>query len=176
MRAADLFSARFWTWRRLGALALQGLIAAAVLAVAWAAVDNALANLARLRINTGLGFLERPAGFAIAQHLIPYSEASSYGRAFVVALVNTLVLAIVAILIATPLGFAVGVARRASNQLVAGVATAYVETLRNLPLLLQLFFWYFAVLQALPAPSRSYSLGAAVFLNNRGLILPAPAD
>jgi len=176
MRLAELFSARFWTWRRLGALALQGLIGGAVLAVAWAAADNALANLARLRINTGFGFLERPAGFAIAQHLIPYSEASSYFRAFVVALLNTLVLAFVAILIATPLGFAIGVARRASNQLVAGVATAYVETLRNLPLLLQLFFWYFAVLQTLPAPSRSIALGGTVFLNNRGLVLPAPAE
>jgi len=176
MALADLFTARFWTWRRLGALAVQALIAAAVLAVAWAAAENALANLARLKIKTGFGFLERPAGFAIAQRLIPYSESSSYFAAFLTALLNTLVLALVAILIATPLGFAIGVARRASNQLVAGVAAAYVETLRNIPLLLQLFFWYFAVLQTLPAPSRSFSLFGLAFLNNRGLILPAPAD
>ncbi|HEY7609221.1 MAG TPA: ABC transporter permease subunit [Alphaproteobacteria bacterium] len=176
MAFAALFTARYWTWRRLGALSIQALIAAAVLAVVWAAAENALANLARLKIKTGFEFLERPAGFAIAQRLIPYSESSSYFAAFLTALLNTLVLAAVAILIATPLGFAIGVARRAPNQLLAGVATAYVETLRNVPLLLQLFFWYFAVLQTLPAPRASHSLLGVIFLNNRGLILPAPAD
>jgi len=175
MGFAAPFTARFWSGRRLAALAIQALIAAAVIAVLWAAAENALANLARLKIKTGFEFLERPAGFAIAQRLIPYSESSSYFAAFVTALLNTLVLALVAILVATPLGFAVGVARRASNQLVAGVATAYVETLRNVPLLLQLFFWYFAVLKSLPEPRQgSYAIPGGGFLNVRGLYLPAP--
>lgn len=176
MARAGVFSARIWTWRRINAIAIQGVVLAAVAAAAWAAADNAIANLARLHIKTGFGFLDRPAGFAIAQRLIPYSESSTYFAAFLTALLNTLVLTLVATLIATPLGFVIGVARRASNQLVAGAAAAYVETLRNLPLLLHLFFWYFAVLQALPPPSRSYSLFGAVFLNNRGLMLPWPSD
>ncbi len=174
MAVAALLTARYWTGRRLAALAVQALIAAAVLAVAWFAVENALANLARLKIKTGFEFLERPAGFAIAQRLIPYSESSTYFAAFLAALLNTLVLALVAIAVATPLGFALGIARRASNQLVAGAATAYVETLRNVPLLLQLFFWYFSVLRALPGPRQAVGLWDAVFLSNRGLYVPAP--
>ena len=174
MRLAEVFSARFWTWRRAGAVAIQALVLAGLGALAWGAAANAIANLARLNINTGFDFLARPAGFAIAQHLIAYSEASSYFQAFLVALVNTLVLAAVSIAIATPLGFVIGIARRASNPLVAGFAGGYVETLRNLPLLLQLFFWYFAVLQALPPPAQSFSLFGSIFLNNRGLILPIP--
>ena len=174
MAFADLFTARLWTWRRLGALFIQALIAAAVLAVAWGAAENALANLARLRINTGFGFLERPAGFAIAQHLVPYSEASTYLAAFVVALLNTLVLALVAILIATPLGFLIGVARRSSNQLVAGVATAYIETLRNLPLLLQLFFWWAMLRISGPAPRQAWEPLPGVLVSNRGFVFPVP--
>ena len=175
MRPAEFFSARFWTWRRAGAVAIQALVLAGLGALAWGAAANAIANLARLNINTGFDFLARPAGFAIAQHIIAYSEASSYFRAFLVALLNTLVLAAVSIAIATPLGFLIGIARRAPNPLVAGFAGGFVETLRNIPLLLHLFFWYFAVLQALPPPARSLSLLGSVFLNNRGLILPVPA-
>jgi general L-amino acid transport system permease protein len=171
---AEVFTARFWSWRRISALAIQGLALAALGALAWGAVGNAIANLARLKINTGFDFLARPAGFAIGQHLIAYSEASSYSAAFLVALLNTVVLALIAIAIATPLGFLVGIARRAANPLAAGAARGYVETLRNVPLLLQLFFWYFAVLQALPPPRQSLSLLGSVFLSNRGLVLPVP--
>jgi general L-amino acid transport system permease protein len=125
-----------------------------------------------LGINTGFGFLGRPAGFAISQHLIDYSESSTYLRALEVAVLNTLVLALVAIAAATPLGFSLGLARRSANGLLRALAMGYVELLRNVPLLLQLFFWYFAILRPLPAPRQSLSVLGVIFLNSRGLILP----
>ena len=153
--------------------ALAGLIVAA--AVAFLA-HNAAVNMARLNITTGFAFLERPAGFAIAQHFIAYDEGSSYLRAFLVALLNTIAVSLVAIVCATALGFVIGIAQRSSNRLLALVAQAYIEILRNIPLLLQLFFWYFAVLRPLPAPRQSLDLLHlhGVFLNTRGLFLPAP--
>ena len=163
-----------WTRRRLVAVAAQAAVLAAVAVVAWLAVGNLAANLGRLGVNTGFGFLGRPAGFAISQHLVDYSESSTYLRALEVAVLNTLLLAAVSIALATPLGFALGLARRSSNGLVSALAAGYVELLRNLPLLLQLFFWYFAVLRVLPAPRASLSLLGVTFLNVRGLILPRP--
>ncbi len=163
-----------WTRRRLASGAAQAAVLAAVGVVAWLAAANLAANLARLGVNTGFGFLTRPAGFAISQHLIDYSESSTYLRALEVAILNTLLLAAVSIALATPLGFALGLARRSSNGLLGALAVGYVELLRNLPLLLQLFFWYFAVLRALPAPRASLSVLGAAFLNVRGLILPRP--
>src|SRR5262245_57494612 len=136
-------------WR---AFLIQAAVLAAILALlAWIA-RNVIVNIARLNINTGFSFLGRPAGFEIAQKLIPYSENSTYFDVFLVALINTLVLTAIAIVLATLLGFVIGLARLSANQLVAGVATAYVEIVRNVPLLLQLFYWYFAVLRPLPNP------------------------
>ncbi len=172
--SAALSPPGLWTRRRFGAVAAQALVLAGVAALLGLAAHNAALNLARLGIKTGFGFLWRPAGFAIGQSLIPYSEGSRYLDAFLVALVNTLVLAAVAIALATPIGFLVGIARRSSNGLVAGIAAAYVEVLRNLPLLLQLFFWYFAVLRPLPPPRQSLSILGIAFINARGLFLPAP--
>ena len=163
-----------WTRRRLAAGFAQAAALAAVALVAWLAATNLSVNLARLGINTGFGFLGRPAGFAISQRLVDYSEASTYLRALEVAVLNTLLLAAVSIALATPLGFALGLARRSTNGLLSALAQGYVELLRNLPLLLQLFFWYFAVLRALPAPRASLSILGAAFLNVRGLILPRP--
>ncbi|HKX07169.1 MAG TPA: ABC transporter permease subunit [Stellaceae bacterium] len=167
---------RNWTRRRLAAGAVQAAVLAAVALVAWLAAGNLSANLGRLGVNTGFGFLGRPAGFAISQHLVDYSESSTYFQALEVAVLNTLLLAVVSIVLATPLGFALGLARRSSNGLLSALAGGYVELLRNLPLLLQLFFWYFAVLRALPAPRVSLSLPGAIFLNVRGLILPRPME
>ncbi len=144
----------------------------AVLALGAWLISNTLDNLARRGIASGLDFLGTSAGFGIAQSLIDYSEASSFGRAFLVGLLNTLLVSAIGIAIATALGFAIGMARLSSNWLVARLAGAYVETLRNIPLLLQIFFWYFAVLRALPAPRQSFDVGGAIFLNNRGLFLP----
>lgn len=167
-------TAAAWTRRQLGAVAIQAAALLIVVAALAFAAMNAVANLGRLGINTGFAFLGRPAGFAISQSLIPYSETSTYLAAFEVAALNTIVLALAAAAVATPIGFAVGLGRRSSNGLVRALATGYVECLRNVPLLLQLFFWYFAMLRPLPPPRQSLSLLDAVFLNNRGLILPAP--
>jgi general L-amino acid transport system permease protein len=135
---------------------------------------NVATNIARLNINTGFSFLARPAGFEIAQKLIATGETATYFDVFLVALLNTVVLTAVAILLATLLGFVIGLARLSGNQLVAGVAAAYVEIVRNVPLLLQLFYWYFAVLRPLPNPRQSLNFFDIAFLNKRGLFLPYP--
>jgi general L-amino acid transport system permease protein len=135
---------------------------------------NVVTNLQRLGVKTGFGFLERPAGFDISQTLISYGEQSTYLTAFVVALLNTLLVFVLAGLLATVLGFLIGMGRLSANGIVAAVAGLYVETFRNIPVLIQLLFWYFAVLRPLPGPRQSLSVGDVVFLNNRGLFLPSP--
>ncbi len=141
----------------------------------YAAVSNAVANLRAQGIASGFGFLNNAAGFDINQQLIRYSSSgSSYGDAFIVGLLNTLLVAVIGIFFATILGFAIGVARLSSNWVVAKVSMVYVEIVRNLPLLLQLLFWYNAVLSPLPAPRQSIAFGAGFYLNNRGLFLPKP--
>jgi len=156
------------------ALALQVLILACVLALAAFVIGNTLDNLERRGIASGLSFLSSTSGFAIIQSLIDYSEESSYGRAFLVGLLNTLLVSGLGIVFATLLGFVIGIARLSGNWLISRMAAAYIEIFRNVPLLLQLFFWYFAVLRALPSPRQSLSLGDAVYLNIRGLYLPRP--
>lgn len=157
---------------RFRAILWQGL---AILVVcggtAWLTI-NTLDNLAGRGIASGFGFLNSSAGFGIAMSLIDYTEASSFGRAFLVGLLNTLLVSAIAIVLATLLGFTIGAARLSSNWLISRLAGAYVETIRNIPLLLQIFFWYFAVLRTLPAPRASLDLGGAFFLNNRGLYVP----
>jgi general L-amino acid transport system permease protein len=133
---------------------------------------NLTANLQRLGVRTGFDFLNRPAGFAISQTPVPFDETSTYFRAFLVALVNTLLVTWLSIVIATSIGFFVALARRSSNQLVATVGSIYVETFRNIPLLIQLLFGYFAVVQALPPPRQSFELAHSIFLNSRGLFIP----
>jgi general L-amino acid transport system permease protein len=140
----------------------------------WWVVNNVAENLRRQNIASGFDFLGRTSGFDVAQSLIEYSNVSTYGRAFWVGLLNTLLVAALGIVFATIIGFVVGIARLSSNWLIAQLATAYVEVVRNLPLLLQLFFWYFAVLKSLPGPRQSYALPGGAFLNLRGLYVPAP--
>ena len=163
-----------WNDPRLRALVFQALFLAAVLALAGFIVHNTLANLASRGISTGFGFLSTEAGFGIIQTLIDYSETSTFGRTFIVGLLNTLLVSLLGIVLATLLGFVIGVARLSGNWLVAKLAAAYVEIFRNIPLLLQIFFWYFAVLRALPRPRDSLALGDVAFLNLRGLYLPRP--
>ena len=165
---------RAWNDRRIRAALWQALALGAALALGWFLFSNLLDNLARRGIASGFGFFDDTAGFGITMSLIPYSEVSSYGRAFMVGLLNTLLVSVLGIVLATVIGFAVGIGRLSSNWLIARLATVYVETVRNVPLLLQIFFWYFAVLSALPSPRRSMALAETVFLNNRGLYVPAP--
>jgi general L-amino acid transport system permease protein len=152
-------------------VALCALVAIAV----YVAASNAITNLERAHIASGFGFWYNTSGFDISQTLIEYSaQASTYGRAFWVGLLNTLLVAALGIVIATILGFIIGIARLSKNWLVARAASGYVETVRNIPLLLQLLFWYNAVLKALPELRDSFKIPGGIILNNRGLFVPHP--
>jgi general L-amino acid transport system permease protein len=137
-------------------------------------ITNTVANLKRQNIASGFGFIDRTAGFDVSQSLIEFDNSMTYGRAFLVGLLNTLLVAGLGIVLATVIGFTVGISRLSSNWLVARLATVYVEVIRNLPVLLQLFFWYFAVLKLLPVPRQSHALPGGGYLNVRGLYLPSP--
>jgi general L-amino acid transport system permease protein len=165
----------FYNDPRVRSIAYQVALCAVVVFLVYCAASNAIENLARARIASGFGFWDQTAGFDISQTLIEYSSrGSTYGRAFWVGLLNTLLVAGIGILLATILGFVIGISRLSSNWLLAKVAGCYVELVRNLPLLLQLLFWYNAVLKSLPDIRDSISIGGRVFLNNRGLFLPTP--
>jgi len=156
------------------ALFFQALVLVGVVLLGISLVNNTLANLERQGIASGFDFLSKTAGFSIGESLIRYSEEDTYGRTYLVGLLNTLLVSGVGIVLATILGFIIGILRLSSNWLVGRLATVYVEILRNIPLLLQLFFWYFAVLRQLPPPRNSVELLDSFFLNNRGLSYPKP--
>lgn len=156
-------------------LVFQTLLIIAVGWMVWSGVTNAIDNLARAGISSGFGFFGERAGFDIGQSLIPYTNDNTYFRAFLVGLLNTLVVAFIGIFFATAIGFVVGLARLSKNFLVQKFATIYVEVLRNVPLLLQLLFWYKAVLSILPSPRAGgleVGVEVAFNLNNRGLYMP----
>ena len=156
-------------------LVFQAILIIAVIALIYSGVNNAINNLARAGIASGFGFFEERAGFDVGQAFIPYTNDSTYLRAFFVGLLNTIVVSIIGIFFATMIGFVVGLARLSKNFLVQKFATIYVETLRNIPLLLQLLFWYKAVLSILPSPRPAgLEPGAEIFfnINNRGLYMP----
>ena len=159
---------------RVRSITYQVVLCAVIVFLAWSAINNAAENLARAKIASGFGFWENTAGFDISQTLIEYQATSTYGRAFWVGLINTLVVAGLGIVLATILGFLIGIARLSKNWLLGRIAGFYVETIRNIPLLLQLLFWYNAVLKALPGTRESLAIPGGGFLNNRGLFLPQP--
>jgi general L-amino acid transport system permease protein len=161
--------------RRFGSIAIQIAIVVVIGVVADGAIYDAVQNLAKAHIASGFGFWNNTAGFDISQTLIAYTaSASTFGRAFWVGLLNTLLVAAIAIVLATILGFVIGIARLSRNWLVASLAGSYVELIRNVPLLLQLYFWYNAVLKSLPELRGSVALPGGGILNNRGLFLPRP--
>lgn len=164
-------SRRTWNWRHLG---LQAIVLLIVAACFFFIVHNTLSNMGRLGIHAGLGFLSQPARFDISQHFIPYDGNSTYAMVFVVALLNTVTLALICMALSTVLGLIIGLCRLSSNPLLAFVATAYVNILRNIPLLLQLFFWYFVTIGTLPMVRQSIELPGDIFLNRRGVFMPAP--
>jgi general L-amino acid transport system permease protein len=168
-------SSALWRDPRVRAIAYQVLTLLGVVLFFAYIVHNTIENLDRQGIASGFGFLEKPAGFGIPQTLIDYNELSPNSRVFWVGLLNTMLVAGIGIVLATILGFAIGLARLSSNWLVARLATVYIEVIRNVPLLLQILFWYFAALQALPQPRDSMALlGDLFFLNNRGFYSPKP--
>jgi general L-amino acid transport system permease protein len=154
--------------------ALQILFVALLAWIAYEIVANARANLEAQRITSGFGFMANTAGFDVSQSLIPYSGSDTYTRVFLVGLLNTLLVAAIGIFFATILGFLVGLGRLSPNWLLSRVAGAYVELIRNLPLLFQILFWYLAVLATLPNPRQSVSLFGIAFLSNRGFVIPRP--
>src|SRR5580704_13185716 len=145
--------------RRAGTIALQAALVVIVGGLAYAAVVNAAQNLAQAHVASGFGFWNNTAGFDISQTLIFYSSSTStFGRAFWVGLLNTLLVAGIGIVLATVLGFTIGIARLSRNWLVSHLAGGYVELIRNVPLLLQILFWYNAVLRLLPELRTSIAL------------------
>ena len=157
-----------------GGFVLQILFVAALAWIGYEIVANARANLQSQRITSGFGFLKNTAGFDVSQNLIPYSGSDTYTRVFFVGLINTLVVAIIGIFFATVIGFIVALGRLSPNWLLSRISGAYVELIRNLPLLFQILFWYLAVLAALPNPRQSISLFGSFFLSNRGFVIPTP--
>jgi general L-amino acid transport system permease protein len=165
----------FYNDPKVRSIAYQLVLCTVVALLVYGAARNAIDNLARAQIASGFGFWNQTAGFDISQTLIEYSSrGSTYGRAFWVGLLNTLLVAGLGIVFATIIGFIVGISRLSTNWLLAKAAGGYVEIIRNLPLLLQLLFWYNAVLKALPDIRESIVIPGGVILNNRGFFLPLP--
>lgn len=137
-------------------------------------VGNVMTNLEVRGISSGFGFLKQPAGFGISQTLIEYNETFSFGRTFFVGLLNTLLVSALGVVAATILGVFIGISRISPNWLLRKISMVYIEILRNIPLLLQIFFWYYVVLQTLPSTRNSLTLGETIFLNIRGIFVPKP--
>lgn len=162
-----------WQHPEFRAVLYQIIVVGFVALAAWYLVSNTLHNLATRNIATGFAFLDREAGFAIGESVIDYSPADTYRRAILVGLVNTLRVSIVALVFATILGVIVGIARLSANWLVSRFATAYVELIRNVPLLLQLLIWYAFIGEVLPGPRSALNPLPGVYMSNRGLLAPA---
>jgi general L-amino acid transport system permease protein len=160
-----------WADERFRAIIWQVLIVGVVFGVIWWLVGNTRHNLEVRRIATGFGFLTREAGLPIAESLVPYTPASTYARALLVGVLNTLKVAVIGVVLATVLGTLVGIARLSKNWLLSRIAATYIEVIRDLPLLLQLLFWY-TLMQTLPGPRQAMHPVEGVFLSNRGLRLP----
>lgn len=152
----------------------QGLVLLFIILFALWVMHNTAANLRAANIPFGFDFLHMRAGFDISQKPIDYTLDSSHAQAFKIGLLNTIIVSVLGIIFATIIGFIVGISRLSSNWLLARVATVYVETLRNIPLLLQLLFWYKAVLSVLPGPRQGLMLPLSINLSNRGLTMPRP--
>lgn len=152
----------------------QIIAVAIVVGIAVYLIHNTVTNLSNRGITSGFAFLDRSAGFGIVQHLIDYEQGDTYGRVFVVGLLNTLLVSALCIVFASFIGFFLGLARLSDNWLLRKLSTFYIETFRNIPPLLQIFFWYFAVLRNLPGPRQAVNAFDLIFLSNRGLYIPSP--
>lgn len=161
-----------WNNPEVRSIIYQVIALCAVGAVVWFLVHNTLHNLSVRNIASGFGFLSREAGFAIGESLIEYGPANDYQRAVTVGLLNTLRVAVVGIVCATILGTLIGIARLSKNWLIKKLASIYVEVMRNIPLLLQLFFWYAIISETMPGPRQALKPLPGVFISNRGVKLP----
>jgi len=157
------------------AVVFQILAVVVIAYFAYQAFDNMMLNIEQRGIRSGFGFLNDEAGFAVNDNFfLEYSPASTNLQAFYVGIVNTLIVAITGIFFASVLGLIVGISRLSSNYLIRKMATVYIEIFRNIPILLQILFWYSIALSAFPSPKNSISFFDSVFLNSRGLYLPKP--
>jgi general L-amino acid transport system permease protein len=166
----------FWHDPDKRAIIYQVVVLSLVLLLGYYIFRNTQANLQRQAIATGFGFVDHEAGFEIGESMIPYSAANTYARALVVGLLNTLKVSFLGVVLTIMLGIVVGVARLSSNWLLSRLAAAYIEVLQNIPVLLQLFFWYSIFHDGLPSPNRSLNPLQGIFFNNRGFYFPIPAD
>jgi general L-amino acid transport system permease protein len=158
---------------RTRGLIIQIVMIIAILAFAAWLINNTVANLTRSNIASGFGFLSTRAGFDIGQVPIDYTANASYGRALLVGITNTIIVAGAGIVLATIVGFLIGIGRLSRNYLVRGLSTVYVEIFRNIPPLLVILFWYFGVLAVLPLPRQAIELPLGSYLSNRGLQMPS---
>ena len=162
-----------WNDPKVRGIFYQIVVVGLVVLGVWYLVSNTLHNLSVRNIATGFDFLAREAGFAIGESVLSYTPEDTYSRALTVGLLNTLRAAAIGIVLATLLGTIIGIARLSSNWLVAKLASVYVEVMRNVPLLLQLFFWYAIISESFPGVRQAYNPVSGVFLSNRGLKFPA---
>lgn len=159
------------------AILFQILAVVVIAYFAYQAFDNMMLNIEQRGIRSGFGFLNDEAGFAVNDNFfLKYSPASTNLQAFYVGIVNTLIVAITGIFFASVLGLIVGISRLSSNYLIRKMATVYIEVFRNIPILLQILFWYSMALSAFPSPKNSISFFDSIFLNSRGLYLPRPVE
>lgn len=163
-----------WSTRSGRALVYQAAVLLALVAAGWALWRNTAHNLAARQIRSGFAFLDQRAGFDIGEGVVPYTPDSTYLRAFAAGIANTLRASLLGILLATPLGAIVGLGRLSRNVLVRALSTAWVEVLRNVPLVIQLFAWYLVFTQLLPDPTSPLALAPHVYLSKGGLQLPQP--
>jgi general L-amino acid transport system permease protein len=162
-----------WSDPTFRAVVWQVIIVGIVVAIAWYLISNTNTNLAARHIATGFGFMERTAAIPIGESVIPYNPTvNTYGYALLIGVLNTLKVAVIGVILSTILGTVIGIGRLSKNWLLAKLTAFYVETLRDIPLLLQLLFWY-TILQGLPGPKQALHVSDVIFLTNRGLKLPS---
>lgn len=174
VQSSKVMSRIRWNDPSFRAIAYQVITVSIVGFFVWYLVNNLQINLRSRNIATGFDFLAYEAGFAIGQHVIDYAPTSTYGRAFLVGILNTLYVASLGIILATILGTIIGIMRLSRNWLLAKFASIYVEAIRNVPLLLQLFLWYKVITEILPAPRQALQPLPGVFISNRGVGFPTP--
>ncbi len=160
--------------QKIRGILFQLLTVIGLVAFLWYIGTNTVANIEQRGIQTGFGFLQGTAGFGIDQSPIPYTEEDTHGRVFIVGLLNTIIITVVGIIFSTLVGLIIGVLRLSSNWLIAKLAKAYIDFFRNIPLLLQILFWYNVVLRSMPSPKQSFNFFDIIFVNNRGLYFPLP--
>ena len=156
------------------AIIYQVLALAGIFIFTYFILNNMFENIEKRGINTGFDFLSSEAGFGILQSLVAYDESDSHGKVFIVGLLNTILVSVIGIIFATIIGLLVGIGRLSKNFMVSKLSLIYIETFRNIPILLQILFWYNVVLASLPSPKQSMSLLDSIFFNNRGLYIPRP--